>query len=275
MYFRKNKKALFFIFLLILSLNIFGYDYIVKSGDNLSKISENTGISIQVILENNKFLLNQKYLQIGQKIVIPEDNSLEYTVKYGDNIYNISRSYFIKPEVIIEANNLKNPNQIFYGQILKIPYEEIGSCFNISSNWPIIGYVTSNYGYRIHPIYKVRKFHHGIDIAAPIGTPIFSTANGIVEEINEDSGYGKHVIIKSNDKKYIYAHMSDFNVVPGMVVQKGDLIGKVGNTGLSTGPHLHYQINNQYNSSIDPLNYLGDMRYAYIYKEDNLAMGGE
>jgi murein DD-endopeptidase MepM/ murein hydrolase activator NlpD len=246
----RKKKAIIITLLLIISLNIFAYDYYVQSGDNLTKISKKTGIDIQVIVEKNEFLLNQKYLQIGQKINIPEENVFEYTIKYGDNIYKISKYFFIKPEEILHANNIKNPNQIFYNQKLKIPFDKIGECFNVSSNWPVMGYVTSNYGYRIHPVYKVKKFHEGIDIAAPKGTPIFSTANGIVEEIKEDSGYGKHVIIKSFDKKYIYAHMSEFNVVPGMVVKKGDMIGKVGNTGLSTGNHLHYQINNIYNSSL-------------------------
>lgn len=275
MYLKINKKSFLVAILTIIYLNALSYNYFVKSGDNLTKISAKTGISIQVIIENNKFLLEQKYLQIGQKINIPEENILEYTVKSGDTIYYIAKIFFIKPEEIIKINNIKNPNEIFFGQKLKIPFDSIGECFNVKSNWPIIGNVTSNYGYRIHPIYKVKKFHHGIDIAAPIGTPIFSTADGIVEEIKEDSGYGKHVIIKSYDKRYIYAHMSEFNVVPGTIVKKGDMIGKVGNTGLSTGPHLHYQINDKYNSSINPLNYLGDIKYAYTYKNNNLAMGGE
>ncbi|MGM0639857.1 MAG: peptidoglycan DD-metalloendopeptidase family protein [Thermotogota bacterium] len=277
MHYFKSKKVFIILTMILFSLYSFGIEYTVKPGDNLTKISKKTGVSVQLIIEANQFLTEQKYLKLNQKIKIPDENVFIYEIKSGDNIYDISKIFFIRPENIIKENNIKNANNIYIGQKLKIPFDKMGSCFNkdTSISWPITGYVTSEYGYRIHPIYNVRKFHHGIDIAAPTGTPIFSASDGIVVEVEEDSGYGKHIVVKGTNEEYIYAHLSEFNVVPGVLVKKGHLIGKVGNTGLSTGPHLHFQINDNLKSSLNPRYYLGDMRYAYIYPNDFSAMGGE
>lgn len=278
MHYLKSKKILLFLFILIFSLNIFGYIYTVQAGDNLTKISKKTGIAVQLIIGNNQFLAEQKYLKLNQKIVIPGSDDFIYQVRSGDNIYEISKKLFIKPETILNNNSIKNPNNIYIGQKLKIPYDKLGDCFNKNTevSWPIVGYITSDYGYRIHPIYKVKKFHSGIDIAAPEGTPIFSATDGIITELIEDeSGYGKHVIIQGAKYQYLYGHMSKFNVVPGVVVHKGDLIGEVGNTGLSTGPHLHFQINDLRKSSVNPRYFLGNIKYAYVYPQNNYAMGGE
>jgi murein DD-endopeptidase MepM/ murein hydrolase activator NlpD len=104
--------------------------------------------------------------------------------------------------------------------------------------------LASGFGLRIHPIYKVKKMHTGIDFAASIGTPIYATADGKVIEVSvKFSGYGKMVEIDHGfGFKTRYAHMHDFAVRPGQQVRRGDLIGYVGNTGLSTAPHLHYEV---------------------------------
>ncbi len=97
---------------------------------------------------------------------------------------------------------------------------------------------------RIHPVYKVKKMHTGIDFAASIGTPIYATADGKIVEVSvKFSGYGKMVEIDHGfGFRTRYAHMHDFAVRPGQQVRRGDLIGYVGNTGLSTAPHLHYEV---------------------------------
>ncbi len=104
--------------------------------------------------------------------------------------------------------------------------------------------LASGYGLRIHPIYKVKKMHTGIDFAASIGTPIYATADGVVEEVSvRFSGYGKMVVIDHGfGYKTRYAHMHDFAVRNGQSVKRGELIGYVGDTGLSTAPHLHYEV---------------------------------
>ena len=116
--------------------------------------------------------------------------------------------------------------------------------------------LASGFGYRIHPVYKVKKFHSGIDFSAPIGTPIYATADGKVSKAKSRfSGYGKLVEIDHGfGYKTRYAHMLDFEVREGQNVKRGQIIGYVGNTGLSTAPHLHYEIIKN-NKKINPVNY--------------------
>jgi len=104
--------------------------------------------------------------------------------------------------------------------------------------------MASGYGMRIDPHYKVPKMHQGMDFTAPTGTPIYATGDGkVIRADSKSSGYGKHVRI---DHGYgyvtLYAHMSAYKVRPGQKVKRGDVIGLVGNTGKSKGPHLHYEV---------------------------------
>ncbi len=104
--------------------------------------------------------------------------------------------------------------------------------------------IASGFGYRIHPIYKTWRMHTGIDFTAPIGTPLYATGDGVIERIKgKMSGYGKVVIINHGyGYESLYAHMSKIIVRPGEKVKRGQVIGYVGNTGRSTGPHVHYEI---------------------------------
>ncbi|HNX79342.1 MAG TPA: M23 family metallopeptidase [Prolixibacteraceae bacterium] len=102
----------------------------------------------------------------------------------------------------------------------------------------------SGWGYRIHPIYKIRKFHYGIDFTASTGTEIYATGDGTVKEVTtEHSGYGKMILVDHGfGYKTLYGHLSNFKVKPGQKVKRGEIIGFVGNTGTSTHPHLHYEV---------------------------------
>ncbi|MFW6389054.1 MAG: peptidoglycan DD-metalloendopeptidase family protein [Marinilabiliaceae bacterium] len=114
----------------------------------------------------------------------------------------------------------------------------------------------SGYGERIDPIYKVKKFHEGMDFSAPIGTEIYATGDGVVKRAKKShGGYGNHIEV-DHDFGYttIYAHMHEFNVKQGDSVKRGDVIGTVGNTGKSTGPHLHYEVRVK-NRPVDPAHY--------------------
>jgi murein DD-endopeptidase MepM/ murein hydrolase activator NlpD len=114
----------------------------------------------------------------------------------------------------------------------------------------------SGWGYRIHPIYKIRKFHYGMDFTAPTGTEIYSTGNGkIIVAESSRRGLGNHIIIDHGyGYKTLYAHMNGFNIKVGQEVKRGDVIGFVGSTGLSTAPHLHYEVHLN-NKKVNPINY--------------------
>ncbi len=114
----------------------------------------------------------------------------------------------------------------------------------------------SGWGYRIHPVYKIRKFHYGMDFTAPTGTEVYSTGDGTIELVESSRrGYGNKIIINHGfGYKTLYAHLSGFNVKVGQSVKRGDIIGYVGNTGLSTAPHLHYEVLLN-NKKVNPINY--------------------
>ncbi|MDE7180761.1 MAG: M23 family metallopeptidase [Muribaculaceae bacterium] len=103
--------------------------------------------------------------------------------------------------------------------------------------------MSSGYGYRRDPVYGSTKFHEGLDFAASVGTPVYATADGVVEAAERKSAYGNCVEI-SHGYNYLtrYAHLNEILVKPGQTVKRGDLIAKVGSTGKSTGPHLHYEV---------------------------------
>ncbi|AXY77186.1 M23 family peptidase [Paraflavitalea soli] len=105
--------------------------------------------------------------------------------------------------------------------------------------------VASGFGYRIDPVYKTVKLHNGLDFAAPQGTPIYATANGTVRvAANTGTGYGNHVVINHGyGYETLYGHMFRIKVKAGQKVKRGEIIGWVGSTGKSTGPHCHYEVN--------------------------------
>ena len=125
----------------------------------------------------------------------------------------------------------------------KVKGENVTNAIGKPPNWikPVNGSIDSPYGYRIHPVYKTRKFHDGVDISAPLNTPVKACGDGKVAQAFWNGGYGKYISISHSDGYLsFYAHLSSIGVTPGQTVKQGQLIGKVGSTGLSTGPHLHF-----------------------------------
>lgn len=117
----------------------------------------------------------------------------------------------------------------------------------------------SGYGLRIHPVSKKETMHYGVDFKAPEGTPVYATADGMVRKVEKDfkqgEGYGKYIIIDhANGFSTLYAQLSDYNVVEGKEVKQGDVIGSVGQSGLSTGPHLHYEVMKE-GKNVNPADY--------------------
>jgi len=117
--------------------------------------------------------------------------------------------------------------------------------------------MTSGYGYRIHPIYKTRKMHYGMDYSAKVGTEIYATGDGVVSKVKRSKrGYGNYVKINHGfGYETLYAHMSKYIVKKGQKVKQGEIIGTVGSTGRSTGPHLDFRVN-WFQTRLDPMSVL-------------------
>ena len=128
--------------------------------------------------------------------------------------------------------------------------------------------LASGFGHRIHPIYKTYMMHAGIDFTAPIGTEIYATGNGVVAKTEYNGrGYGNNVVIQHGyGYSTLYGHMSRFAVRPGQRVKRGDVIGYVGNTGSSTGPHVHYEVIKN-GKKIDPINFFFNDLTAEEYEK--------
>lgn len=158
-------------------------------------------------------------------------------------------------------NEMESLSAQLAAQINKIQQERMaksGSKFNGVFSWPTPGHtrVTSEYGYRIHPVLKTKRMHTGIDIGAPSGTAIKAVADGTVIYSGWLGAYGNAVVIDHGGGiSSMYAHQSRISVSTDQSVKKGDSVGKVGSTGWSTGPHLHFEVRKNGNP-INPWNYL-------------------
>lgn len=142
----------------------------------------------------------------------------------------------------------------------------------VPSRMPLEGYrLSSNYGMREHPVIGGLRAHKGIDLAAPTGTPIYATADGLVSKAEWFSSYGNFIAIDHGaELETRFAHLSRIAVSSGQRVRKGDLIGYVGSTGRSTGPHLHYEVRVD-GQAVDPSPYMTE---AGAERAFALALGG-
>jgi murein DD-endopeptidase MepM/ murein hydrolase activator NlpD len=150
-----------------------------------------------------------------------------------------------------------------YDEVLKMALNKEKMLASIPAIMPVanedLKRTASGWGYRIHPIYKVRKMHYGMDFTAPVGTPVYSTGDGKVVETSGSnrSRVGFGLVVKvDHDYGYetVYAHLNSFTVKVGQEVKRGDIIGYVGNSGGSTAPHLHYEVHRN-GSAVNPQHY--------------------
>ncbi len=171
-----------------------------------------------------------RYEDVKEKNVIHED----IIVKLSEHVDNLRRKIYIESKSQDEVVELAENKEKLFAAIPAI---------QPVANKQLIA-LASGFGWRIHPIYKVKKMHTGIDFAAAIGTPVYATADGTIDKVDISfSGYGKVIEIDHGfGYRSRYAHMHGFAVRQGQKVKRGDLIGYVGNTGLSTAPHLHYEV---------------------------------
>ncbi len=234
--------------------------YKVQEGENISKISKKLGLNMDTLVSLNS-MDNAHTIQVGARILVPNVPGILYTVQKGDSLSRISDNYKINTNDILYAND-KVDTTVIEGDILFLPgaklsAKERAKAFGYLFTKPIRGRFTSSFGTRWHPIYKRKKFHTGIDIGAPYGSRIKSAKEGKVIYAGWKGGYGKVVIIKHQlGYETVYGHMSKISVSVGQYVNAGQIIGRVGSTGVSTGPHLHFEIR-RYGQATNPLKYTG------------------
>lgn len=233
------------------------FEYEVVSGDSLSSIANKFNITIDTILWAND--LNSKSdIRIGQKLVILPVSGLSYKVKSGDTVSGLAQRFNVSERDIVDFNKTYD-NKLVIGESIVIPGGKVSSGVkstedkktkNTSQKNQSSG---QNNGSMVKPIgagsVKTQGIHghNGVDFGAPIGTSVYAAMDGIVTLTRSDGGwnggYGNYIVIKhTNGVQTLYAHLDSISVNKGESVERGQSIGKSGNTGRSTGPHLHFEV---------------------------------
>ncbi len=230
--------------------------------------------------------LNEQDLQVYRTIfeVAPPSKSTIKIKKtdYSALITDIDGAREIINERINAIEKIKEQlayQKISYNELLTIGKDKENFFANQPAIQPVanknLKRLASGYGYRMHPILRVKRFHKGIDFSAPRGTPIYATGGGKIYKIeNKKSGYGKNIIIDHGyGFKTRYAHMQRMDVKVGQVIERGDQIGTVGNTGSSTGPHVHYEVHKN-GKVVNPVFYffndLSEKEYEEILRQSSI-----
>ena len=217
--------------------------HLVQKGETLSEIAQKYKVPLKSIIQANS-IKSAHRIQTGKTLRIPGNafalNEILYQVKPGDTLIGIARLHNVEWKVLQRINGISSPRSLQIGTEIRIPHE--GSLGFISPlRIPLV--VTSKYGYRPHPVTGRYQFHKGIDFRASTGTRVYASKGGRVIFAGRKGGYGKIVGIEHEGNFTTwYGHLSRISVKRGQTVNQGKIIGLSGNTGISTGPHLHFEI---------------------------------
>lgn len=221
--------------------------YVVREGDTLGSIAEMFGVSANTIRWANNLSTNT--LKVGQELVILPISGVRHVVKSGDTIQSLATKYKADLDDILSYNNIPKGAKLTLGDTIIIPDGVISGVANSagqSSNQQTVAA-----GYYLRPINGGHKSqgihgHNGVDLAAPYGTAIMASAAGKVilsRTGGYNGGYGTYVVVShDNGTQTLYAHMSANNVSVGQTVDQGQVIGAIGMTGKTSGPHVHFEV---------------------------------
>ncbi len=231
--------------------------YVVRKGDTVSQVADMFGVSVDTILSVNEKQKGDK-LKEGEVLLILPFSGIEHTVVKGQTLQGIANLYKVDIDVILLANDIDLDAKLVIGEKLMIPGGDMLSETKPKNTSGSVAQGRSSYssmpsivGYFKNPVPNGRRSrgitakHRGVDIAAPIGTPIYAMASGrvLTARTGWNGAYGNMIILQHpNGTRTLYAHMSKLNTTSGANVSQGDIIGFVGSTGRSTGPHLHFEI---------------------------------
>lgn len=238
--------------------------YVVRKGDSISAIADMFGVSTSTILWANDMKKDDKLAE-GETLIILPVSGVMHTVLKGQTLAGIAKKYNVDALDIAGFNDLALDSPLTLGDELIIPNAEMADIDapKIKTNNSIKtpkAILKTLIGYFINPVpgYKrlSQRIHgnNGVDLAAPTGTKILASASGTVllARNGYNGGYGNMVIIKHpNGTQTLYAHQSKIATSTGDKVSQGEVIGYVGSTGRSTGPHLHYEIHGARNNALD------------------------
>lgn len=241
-----------------------GYLKVILSSTSLSDFFNNIYIVKQVVaqdkkmlkeLDDNKIEIEKKENELEDKKNKQEENRKALQQDNESLLADKSELEELKRELEKEEEELEAKlEEIAMQNSIEVPEGAIIS----SGSWPVPGRtrISSPYGYRIHPILNTKKLHKGIDIPAPKGTPAVAIDNGTVIFSGVQSGYGNTLMIKHDDGKVtLYAHNDKLLASVGERVKKGQVVTKIGSTGRSTGPHLHFEVRIN-GKTTDPMKYI-------------------
>ncbi|HLA25367.1 MAG TPA: peptidoglycan DD-metalloendopeptidase family protein [bacterium] len=231
--------------------------HLVKPGETLWSIGQLHGLTPEAIGRANE-VSSLATLQIGQRLVIrtgwpapaarPAPSPAgRHVVQPGDTLWSISKRHGLSVDSLVALNRLPSADRLQLGQALLLP-RSAGISPGLA--WPSRGVITSRFGLR------GRRHHHGVDIAAPVGTPIGAAQDGVVQYTGWRGGYGLLVILDNGGGLTTwYGHASRILVRVGDRVRKGQLVARVGTTGNVTGPNVHFEVRKS-NVPLDPLKFL-------------------
>lgn len=226
--------------------------YVVRKGDTLSEIAEMFGVSTNTIVWAND--LRGSTIREGQELVILPISGVRHTVKSGETLQSIAKNYKADIEDILSYNDLSLTSKIKANDIIIIPNGVISAPVRAvagATSRTINSSLPTYSGYYLRPVAEGRKSqgihgNNGVDLAAPVGTPVMAAAGGrvIVSRTGGyNGGYGTYIVIShGNGTQTLYAHLSANNVSVGQEVSQGQVIGSIGMTGRTTGPHLHFEV---------------------------------
>lgn len=230
--------------------------YTVKQNDSLKNIAYRSYLDVDTIISINA-LASSYDIDVGKKIIIPNMKGSLHYIKEEIDLSILAAKYRIPPSILSSINNI-NRDVFYKGEKVFIPFRKLSReermfFSNTVFLQPVSGRISSGFGLRQNPFKNKRTFHGGIDIVATKGTPVYSSQSGKVIFSGTAGGYGKLIVLSHKyGYKTFYGHLSKKLVSKGEWVEKGDILGRVGSTGLSTGPHLHFEIR-RFNSKKNPL----------------------
>lgn len=230
--------------------------YEVKKGDTIATVAKLFGVSKNTIMWAND--LKSEKLTPGQTITILPITGVRVTVKKGDTLQSLAKKYGGDLDEIAKYNGIPSDVKLAVGDVVIVPDGEIAvTPAAVIKKTPTGSKILDSYanstpsGFLVRPLAGGRKTqgihgHNGVDIAASVGTPVVASASGTIisaKSSGYNGGYGEMIIIAhAGNVQTVYGHLSRVDVAVGQTVSQGQVIGAVGNTGKSTGPHLHFEV---------------------------------